>query len=219
MKKLISTLMALAILLSINGQESDLLTNKKGTPVLPVKGDVALGMDASSFLTIFKDGFDAPSFDFVQGNTLSLKYFISDVSAIRGIFRIGSSSEINGNEDLSSFTLERTTDITIGGGYEKRVGPGRLQGFYGGEAGFLYERYMRTNQDDDVTQDQVGLGFFLRGFIGAEYFIAPKLALGGQFNWGASSLSTVNNQTNRVNSVTTLDLDNLGGAILLTFYL
>jgi hypothetical protein len=37
-----------------------------------------------------------------------------------------------------------------------------------------------------VTEHNSGLGFGvgLRGFIGAEYFIIPKLSIGGEFGWG-----------------------------------
>jgi hypothetical protein len=37
-----------------------------------------------------------------------------------------------------------------------------------------------------VTEYKSGLGFGLglRGFIGAEYFVIPKLSLGGEFGWG-----------------------------------
>jgi hypothetical protein len=37
-----------------------------------------------------------------------------------------------------------------------------------------------------ITQDKAGstFGFGLRGFIGAEYFIFPKMAVGAEFGWG-----------------------------------
>lgn len=34
------------------------------------------------------------------------------------------------------------------------------------------------------TKSGLGFGLGLRGFIGAEYFIIPKLSLGGEFGWG-----------------------------------
>ncbi len=98
------------------------------------------------------------------------------------------------------------------------MGSGRLQGFYGGEGGFLFQKNKRTDENDNVSQDEVGLGFFLQVFVGSEYFIAPKLSLGGQFSYGGSLLSSVNNETNSSTTVISVDLDNLGGAILLTFH-
>lgn len=37
-----------------------------------------------------------------------------------------------------------------------------------------------------VTESKSGstMGFGLRGFIGAEYFVAPKVSIGGEFGWG-----------------------------------
>ena len=37
-----------------------------------------------------------------------------------------------------------------------------------------------------VTQRKNGLGFMfgVRGFVGAEYFVAPKVSIGGEFGWG-----------------------------------
>ena len=34
------------------------------------------------------------------------------------------------------------------------------------------------------------IGFGLRGFIGAEYFVLPKMSLGGEFGWGLGMLNT-----------------------------
>jgi hypothetical protein len=112
-----------------------------------------------------------------------------------------------------------TTNIGISGGLEWRKGSGRLQGFYGGELGIMlssqsveytYGNAMTTTGatstdwgTGNVAGDPVygngrllsqsgggtfGLG--LRGFIGAEYFVLPKLSLGGEFGWGLAFMST-----------------------------
>ena len=41
-----------------------------------------------------------------------------------------------------------------------------------------------------VLEDNNGSTFGLRGFIGVEYFILPKLSLGGEFGWGLVFMST-----------------------------
>ena len=43
-----------------------------------------------------------------------------------------------------------------------------------------------------ITEYKSGLGFGigLRGFIGAEYFVLPRLAIGGEFGWGLAFTST-----------------------------
>lgn len=100
------------------------------------------------------------------------------------------------------------TSITLGAGIEKRKGKTRLQGLYGGEASLFYldgskDKYtygnsfgkntiapathdFNGNQKADgsrVTQAKQGAtyGIGLRGFIGMEYFIFPKIAIGMEY--------------------------------------
>ncbi len=104
-------------------------------------------------------------------------------------------------------TLKRT-EIHLGGGYEMRRGHGRVQGYYGVMAEFQYDRtninYDYGNDIDAVynqpastdfgnnlspfrttkVSDLQKLSFGVRGFIGVEYFFAPKISLGAEFGWG-----------------------------------
>ncbi len=145
------------------------------------------------------------------------------------------------------------TNIGLSGGLEWRRGFGRLQGFYGGELGiafggskstYTYGNAMTTtgasttNFGANITTDTYGNGaritemkggsFFglgLRGFIGAEYFVLPRIAVGGEFGWGlmfgsngASSTTTESTDGTSVGTQTvegsktsgfSLDSDNL----------
>jgi hypothetical protein len=102
--------------------------------------------------------------------------------------------------------------IGLSGGLEMRKGSGRLIGFYGGELGlnfssnkatYTYGNAMTTsgantsNFNTNLTSDTYGNNaritekksgmtsvIGLRGFIGAEYFVLPKLSIGGEFGWG-----------------------------------
>lgn len=108
-------------------------------------------------------------------------------------------------------------DIGLSGGLEWRKGSGRLVGFYGAELGVAFSStsstYTYANAMTDVgattsdwgtniTTDTYGNGaritseksgmttaFGLRGFIGAEYFILPKMSIGGEFGWGLGLMS------------------------------
>lgn len=105
------------------------------------------------------------------------------------------------------------SDIMLTGGMEWRKGSTRLQGFYGAELGIGFGggtkvKYTYGNPYDvpggvstqthavDGSTDIVsvnnkgGLLFGLRGFIGAEYFVLPKLAIGGEFGWGLGLVTT-----------------------------
>jgi hypothetical protein len=98
-------------------------------------------------------------------------------------------------------------------GFEKRRGEGRLQGYYGADLFFMYNNGTAANQNfkgeyanaftstntmptstnyvatvngyrtSNISQGgQFGVG--ARAFVGAEYFIAPKISIGGELGWG-----------------------------------
>lgn len=99
-----------------------------------------------------------------------------------------------------------------------------------------------TNAAARVTEDKNGASFLVgaRGFVGVEYFIAPKISLGGEFGYMFAfqtlAKSTITSESfdgpsagtretktdvfrngNGVNSIG-IGLDNLSGAINLLFY-
>ncbi len=108
--------------------------------------------------------------------------------------------------------------IGLGGGLEWRRGKGRLQGYYGGMLMFSMaggkdtysygNGFSATNtaptstidfttgatasQASRTTENKWGseMAFGLRGFIGAEFFILPKLSVGGEFGWGLAFSKT-----------------------------
>ncbi|MGM0650571.1 MAG: hypothetical protein ACQES1_08715 [Bacteroidota bacterium] len=150
------------------------------------------------------------------------------------------------------------TNIHVGAGYEMRRGHGRIQGYFGGMAKFNYSATNTTYEygnpitadfnnpnthnfggnltsDGRVTESSdVSLGFGVRGFIGAEYFLAPKLSLGGEFGWGVGYTFTnmaeqtteawdgteIDETTDEVatDSSFGLDTDNYMGSIFLIFH-
>jgi hypothetical protein len=102
--------------------------------------------------------------------------------------------------------------IGLGGGMEWRRGKGRLQGYYGamlmfgmggGKDTYSYGNAYSTSNTaptttiDFTTGTSAGVGarlteqkygsmmmFGLRGFAGAEFFVLPKVSIGGEFGWG-----------------------------------
>lgn len=105
--------------------------------------------------------------------------------------------------------------FTFGGGIEKRRGKTRLQGYYGAMAmitfggngtNYTYGNALTaanpapTNsftQGAGVTSVQSGetFGIKLNGFVGAEYFILPKISLGAEYWWGIGYASTGDGKT------------------------
>jgi len=104
--------------------------------------------------------------------------------------------------------------ITFGAGMEKRRGSGRIQGVYGGEAlislgggknTYTYgndfsDDYATTTTDwgtningnERTTEDNPGgtFGLALRGFIGVEMFVSPKVSIAAEYGWGLGFSST-----------------------------
>ena len=190
------------------------ITSKKGELYLPESGDWAISIDGSSFLKyagnfIGGNGLnDAPKFDFLSNNqTIIGKYFTSPHTAYRFgaclgfaatsstiiVPAIPSTGPITTVDDVHKSS---STNIGLTFGKEWRKGKTRLQGFYGAEAWVALgttdmkntygNRLSAQNPGSLQTEIKIGSTFNLgvRGFIGAEYFIFPKIALGGEFGWG-----------------------------------
>ncbi len=146
-------------------------------------------------------------------------------------------------------------------GYEKSRGKGRVRGIYGAELGiytvnvnktYTYGNQMSATNSNPSTTDfgsnittngrltqQLSgrtLGFGLDGFVGVEYFFAPKISIGGEFTWGFDFHNTKDGVsteeswdfTNNVLKTTntkmagdkgySFDTGNMGGAIYLLFH-
>ncbi|MDP4266242.1 MAG: hypothetical protein Q8880_02255 [Bacteroidota bacterium] len=106
-------------------------------------------------------------------------------------------------------------NIVLGGGIEKRKGSTRLQGIYGAEALISMVSGSRTydygnaltkdntsnapqfGQSQGVTKETDGFkfGFGARAFIGAEYFVLPKMSIGVEYGWGLMFSSQSNDKT------------------------
>lgn len=114
-------------------------------------------------------------------------------------------------DDVKDVMRSRNNMIAVGYGKEFRKGAStsRLQGFYGYEAllavgssgtsfkygndleaGFQSTPFDGANNivdaDERVTSTTNGLDLAVgaRGFIGVEYFVVPKISIGGEYGWG-----------------------------------
>ena len=237
MKKVIFTLMiALFAVAAVTAQD---LTSKKGVPILPEKGDYAIGIDAVPFFEYFGNMFHGesfnpgPSFNFTTAHPLTIygKYFKDAHTAYRAYVQIGYNSETfkhltiqDGSTSVPPTTVEDKMTVSdmavqLGFGLEKRRGKGRVQGIYGAEASLQIsnentEKYTYGNSLSATTgswwdfhpitpqtqpntairplkkKDGMTFGIGVRGFVGVEYFFAPKISIGGEFGWGINFLST-----------------------------
>lgn len=225
------------------------LTSKKGLPILPEAGDWGLGVSANSMLNyagkMLTSTNAAPSFNFVDGtNAIMGKYFKDANTAYRVGLRIGIGSDKTTTGDKTDKALSETkistNNINLMAGIQKYRGKGRVRGFYGGEAGIGLGGKKTTNVYNGnavagtLLVDKEGSTFDLkiRGFIGAEFFFAPKVSLSGEMGWGIGLSSTGAGSKERAKDGTGatettetgksssfgLDTDNATGLINLNFY-
>ncbi|MFN8714651.1 MAG: hypothetical protein ACK5Z2_17520 [Bacteroidota bacterium] len=81
-----------------------------------------------------------------------------------------------------------SSTVTVNGGTTTNFGTNTLNDTYGNSARSITNKSGRT----------IGIG--VRGFVGAEYFIIPKLSVGGEFGWGVG-FSTTGASSNEIESV------------------
>ena len=188
---------------------------KSGQQILPQAGDIAIGVDATSFLEyaggLFSDsGASAPNFgyqdDIFDAPTVFFKYFLSEDAALRAKLHLGfgsvkAKSQVHevgtANGIVEDVVTNSSNGLGLSVGYEMRRGYGRLQGFFGPEIGFGYNSSTtsydwgnRISQYNTIlsrkTKETAPSDFNFRvgGFAGVEYFVAPKLSIGGEVGLG-----------------------------------
>ena len=200
MKKIILSVVAIMAFGFANAQE---LKSKKGENYLPEAGDWAISFQANPFLEYFGQvaggnvpvgggGFTANS---PIANSFVGKKFIDAKSAYRVIANFGFGSnnftagDING-DGVAEFATYKSSSFNLqaGLGKEWRKGSTRLQGFYGADAlvGFASTKWSETNNPggNDSFDAGTSINLGVTGFIGAEYFILPKMSIGAQYNYG-----------------------------------
>jgi len=142
------------------------------------------------------------------------------------------------NQNATAIDVRNTSRSQFGLalGYEFRRGKSRLQGYYGGDFGFHFDSGGRTTFDwanpmtsaNRTPSSNAGFwgagwdgsraieinhgntfGIDLRGFVGVEYFFAPKMSVGAEFALGlglsmtGQSEITTESWNNSTNSVQT----------------
>lgn len=224
------------------------MTSKNGSAILPESGDWSIGIGATSTLNYFGNLMngdnDAMAFDWTNGGNVITGKMMKDANtAYRAGIRLGFGSTSSSESNPATGELSKTTlsgsDITLSGGIQKYRGKGRVQGIYGAEAlinlggGKTEYEYNGTPGAGSILTSKDGstFGLGVRGFIGVEYFFAPKMSLSGEFGWGLALASTGEGETTSADgsggstSVKTaksstfgVDTDNAGGSINLNFY-
>ena len=197
MKKVLLTAAAVLSLTFVNAQD---LKSKKGEAYLPVAGDWAISFNANGIFKYAGNAFNgnvdnaAPTVTNVTENSFVGKKFITDKSAYRVVANLGFGSNNLTNGVIAGTPVNfatyksSTINLSAGLGKEWRRGSTRLQGFYGADAlvGFSSTKWTETNitGPNDSYSTGTSINFGVTGFIGAEYFIFPKMSVGAQYNYG-----------------------------------
>jgi hypothetical protein len=192
-----------------------------------------------------------------NGMTIVGKMIRDNDVALRGKLRIGINSRTTesivptadpnapANTMVTNEMKVSSMNIGLAGGIQKYRGKGRLKGYYGAELGFSIGSGSDTtftygdpldsnwNAGPRVTEIDAGgtFGVSLRGFIGVEFFFAPKMSVGAEYGWGLALNSQGEGETSMEGLPTSpaavktgktssfsLDTDIAGGAIWLSFY-
>ena len=194
MKKIILTAAAVFAFSIANAQD---LKSSKGEAYLPQAGDWAISFDPEGLFEYAGNAFngtdgnnapwvDSPSYGFVG------KKFLTDDTALRVSADLSlNTRNYNEYQDKDTKYSNSEMDLQLGLGKEWRKGNTRLQGFYGADATLS----LRSNKNSYTFSDggvkstyKSGLGFGIgaEGFLGAEYFLFPKISIGAQYTYGLS---------------------------------
>lgn len=214
--KIFSTTIIFIFVLATLGfsQQDSILIDKKEVFTLPEKGSFAIGISANPFLNYFGNLFRLEGYNSLYPSLLNgqiyTKYFTSSNNAIRlraGINRNNTVDEFRVRYDMNNSLF--VTDIresqyrnfNLMLGYEWRKGIGRLQFYYGADAGFRHvtetinytygNAYASNNPFPSTAfyspplpnrpleiSNEGGTELIIRGLVGLEYFIFSGVSLG-----------------------------------------
>lgn len=223
MKKNLVSLIFIAVTLGLYAQgETEVLTTKKGVPIVPAAGSFAFGIDATPFFRYAGNLFSgnnpySPSFGFTAQNPGSffIKYKATNSITYRASVLIGYSMNTDKSENFvdpeqTNKTTYSALTIGLAGGIEKHLDFfGRLSGYFGAQVGIRQDpyydngsgeygslSYMDGNDSNNDYKEAGGntMSIFAGGFTGVEFYVAPRVALMGELGYYLSYYT----QTKRV---------------------
>ena len=216
MKKLFTIMCAGLLTVGLSAQSwTDRWTDDS---YLPKSGDWSIGFDATSTLDYFgnllNSSASAPTTTYVAEerfeNTIYGKLMTSDTEAWRvrvglNMYKVVDNTDVsdNSSSDAAAMVTDKNTkgetNINLWFGKEYRRGSARLQGVYGAEAGLGISSSTEKNDYGNSAEnggtgmienkEGMNFGISLRGFIGFEYFMMPRMSIGGEYGWSFAFLS------------------------------
>ena len=197
MKKIILTAAAVFAFSFANAQD---LKSKKGEPFLPEAGDWGISFNADNLLNFVGNAFNAQGND-INGTDQAVTNSNSSGSFTGKKFKTANQADRytvgfalasgSATDGTGAKTVNTDLNLEVGIGKEWRRGKTRLQGFYGYDliAGLdLINSTKTTPVSGPSVTVKSGVGFNVgaQGFLGAEYFIFPKMAIGASYTYGVN---------------------------------
>ncbi|MDT8308794.1 MAG: hypothetical protein RQ866_04635 [Bacteroidales bacterium] len=183
MKKVLLMLVMITAIACFSYAQNPELLSKKGVPILPQQGDIAIGINAMPVLNYFGNVMNgttnnSTAFGFLNPmQAIYGKYYMQENTAIRGWLRVGqemTNDVVFIQDDLNPTDPEEQVEdkysyaesnIVFGIGLEKRRGISRVQGFYGGELLLLVnttsDKYSYGNEfsSTNITPNRTNFGY------------------------------------------------------------
>lgn len=189
----------------IKSKRGFVIVPQKGDKALGIDATPFLGYVGNLFVSDTYNS--APSFGFTaqKPGLIYAKYMVSESVAYRVAVRIGLSNtkehEAFGGDTKDNIYSTSAAALGLFGGYEMSpIMKSRLRAFYGPGAQIGYNPYVgnvptygnvtgkfkyTNGEDSDANDIQKGGGttyIGVGGFVGLEFFILPKISIGGEFN-------------------------------------
>ena len=190
MKKIILTAAAVFAFSFANAQD---LKSKKGEPFLPEAGDWGISFQANNLFSYVGNAFNGAGSNGIgavanpnsTSGSFTGKKFKTANQADR--YTVGFQLASNSVTTAGVEVVDTDLNLEVGIGKEWRRGKTRLQGFYGYDliAGLNLIDSKKTGSAAAVKQG-VGFNVGAKGFLGAEYFIFPKMAIGASYTYGVN---------------------------------
>jgi hypothetical protein len=256
MKKILISVALISAVLSLYAQDdTEILKTKKGIPIKPEVGDFAVGIDATPFFRYAGNLFTGsntyyPSFGFTAQAPGAIfgKYKVSATTTYRASVLFGISSNIDKSvnfTDPDKMDKTSTSALTLGlaAGIENhRDIFGRLSGYYGAQVGIRKTPYYdaanryygkliyKDGNDSSNDYKETGgstFGLSTGGFAGVEFYVAPRIALMGEFGYYLEFYTQGKRKSKPASGTeTTIDYGNMGidmnpvasGNLILLFY-
>ncbi len=159
----------------VQAQDIDMLS-KRGVPILPEEGDIALGIDALPVFRYFGNMFNGTvnnnnlAWNFVGDlgatNNIYVQYYLDDKTSVRIGARFGTQNIIDQefvmkdlavpdpNVLVTDRWLISNTNLNLGGSYQMHRGKGRVQGYYGAGLMFVWQQtYQSYEYGNAITTE------------------------------------------------------------------